>query len=181
VEPSANAVQRCLERQLNVREGLLKAADWGVGRFDAVVLNHVFEHIPEPRELLGELREVLKPDGILYMAMPNERSVAARLFRKYWIGSDVPRHYYLYGPATLSRLLAEEGFEVIEWYTLGSTSGFTAALEFWLRERLGIHIRRDAVRKHWLSTYLALPLTRLSDWLSMGDNIHILARKAHSS
>lgn len=177
VEPSANAVKTCLERQLNVRQGLLKASDWGRARFDAVVLIHVFEHIPEPRELLGEVRDVLKPDGILYMAMPNERSVAARLFRKYWIGADVPRHYYLYGPATLSRLLVEEGFEVIEWYTLGSTSGFTAALEFWMRERLGIDFRRDAVRKHWIATYLSLPFTRLSDWLSLGDNIHVLARK----
>jgi SAM-dependent methyltransferase len=177
VEPSANAVQACLERGLNVRHGLLKASDWGRARFDAVVLVHVFEHIPEPRELLAEVREVLKPDGILYMSMPNERSVASRLFRKYWIGSDVPRHYYLYGPATLSRLLGEEGFEVVEWYTLGSTSGFTAALEFWLRERLGVDFGRDAVRKHRLAAYLALPFTRLSDWVSLGDNVHILARK----
>lgn len=44
------------------------------GMFDFVVSNHVIEHVGEADEQLGHLREirrVLKPDGVAYLAVPN--------------------------------------------------------------------------------------------------------------
>ena len=36
------------------------------------------------------------------------------LFRKrYWGGYHIPRHFYLFNRATLTRLLREEGFEIV--------------------------------------------------------------------
>ncbi|MEW5976684.1 MAG: class I SAM-dependent methyltransferase [Acidobacteriota bacterium] len=39
--------------------------------FDIVVLNHVIEHVRKPQQLLDEIRRVLRPGGICYLACPN--------------------------------------------------------------------------------------------------------------
>jgi SAM-dependent methyltransferase len=44
------------------------------GSFDVVISNHVIEHVgPQPAQLahLGEIRRVLKPSGVGYLAVPN--------------------------------------------------------------------------------------------------------------
>lgn len=44
-------------------------------RFDAVVLGHVLEHVADPATLLASAREWLEPDGSIYAAVPNARSL----------------------------------------------------------------------------------------------------------
>jgi SAM-dependent methyltransferase len=49
--------------------------------FDAVVGNFVFEHFSIPERVLGEIQRVLKPSGLLYVAIPNSASLEDKLFR----------------------------------------------------------------------------------------------------
>lgn len=44
-------------------------------RFDAIVLGHVLEHVEAPRALLARAREWLAPEGRLFAAVPNARSL----------------------------------------------------------------------------------------------------------
>lgn len=39
--------------------------------FDLVISNHVIEHIPDQAKHLAEIRRVLKPGGLVYLATPN--------------------------------------------------------------------------------------------------------------
>lgn len=43
------------------------------GSFDVIALSDVFEHVPDPRDLLRSVRPLLKPDGLLYVKVPNAR------------------------------------------------------------------------------------------------------------
>jgi len=43
------------------------------GSFDYVIASHVFEHIPNPIGWLRELSEILKPNGIISLAIPDKR------------------------------------------------------------------------------------------------------------
>jgi 2-polyprenyl-3-methyl-5-hydroxy-6-metoxy-1,4-benzoquinol methylase len=43
--------------------------------FDAIVLGHVLEHVADSRQLLAAAREWLKPEGKVYAAVPNARSL----------------------------------------------------------------------------------------------------------
>lgn len=36
--------------------------------FDVVLCNHVYEHVPDPHQLVAEIRRVLKPGGLCYFA-----------------------------------------------------------------------------------------------------------------
>ena len=41
------------------------------GTFDAVICSHVYEHVPDPGIMLGEINRVLKKDGICYFSAGN--------------------------------------------------------------------------------------------------------------
>jgi len=52
--------------------------------FDLVVSNHSLEHFPELHAALCEVGRVLKPDGALYIAVPDASTFTDRVYR--WLG-----------------------------------------------------------------------------------------------
>lgn len=108
ITPAADYARERLS--LDVRRGTLEDARLEDGRFRAVTLYNVVEHVHDPRRVLAEARRVLKPGGWIVLQCPNARSLQARLFRRRWAALDVPRDLYYYTPAILGRLLREEGF-----------------------------------------------------------------------
>ena len=51
------------------------------GNFDRVIATHVLEHIPEPHKVLKEWARVIKPGGILSLALPCDPGFAWRFGR----------------------------------------------------------------------------------------------------
>lgn len=84
------------------------------GRFDAVTLAHVLEHVPDPSALLASLHTMLKPGGHLYIELPNPDAVGHRIYRSAWRGLEVPRHFSLPTIPTLTGLLARIGFDDVK-------------------------------------------------------------------
>jgi len=100
-----------LNGDIRLRTGIhLSAADYPADHFDLVVLWHVLEHLPQPRETLFEIRRILKPHGRLALAVPNFSSLQARLFGPAWFHLDLPRHLYHFPRNALHRLLSACGF-----------------------------------------------------------------------
>jgi SAM-dependent methyltransferase len=54
------------------------------GSFDLVVSNHSLEHCSELEATIVEAGRVLKPDGALYIAVPDATTLADRIYR--WLG-----------------------------------------------------------------------------------------------
>jgi SAM-dependent methyltransferase len=90
--------------------GDLLAAPWPESSFDVVSIWHVLEHLPDPSAVLGKCRELLRPGGVLVVAVPNFESLQARLTGRHWFHLDVPRHYWHFGTGVLRGLLEKEGF-----------------------------------------------------------------------
>lgn len=93
------------------------AASWASMADDSVdlaVLNHVLEHLYHPRDTVRQLLRVLKPGGLLDIAVPNPDGVSAETFRGDWFALDAPRHVILYGPAAATALLKDCGFTEVE-------------------------------------------------------------------
>jgi SAM-dependent methyltransferase len=53
--------------------------------FDAVISNHSLEHVENLDGCLNEISRVLKPDAMLYVAVPDSTTVCDRLYR--WLAS----------------------------------------------------------------------------------------------
>ncbi len=81
-------------------------------RFDVITLWHVFEHLPEPQRVLERLHQLLAPEGLLILAVPNLASLQARWFGGRWLGLDAPRHLFHYSPRVLRRMLLDGGYQI---------------------------------------------------------------------
>jgi len=84
----------------------------GDGTWAAVVLWHSLEHLPRPRSAIRAAARLLKPGGIVAVAVPNTDSLQARAFGDDWLHLDIPRHLVHLSTGTLCRGLTEDGFRV---------------------------------------------------------------------
>ena len=100
------------EHGIEVAVGPLEKLSFPAEGFDVVVLLHTLEHVPNPREVLGEVIRVLKPQGRVVVQVPNIDSVQFQFFGARWYGLDVPRHLIDYSRSSLLRLLSRSGFDV---------------------------------------------------------------------
>lgn len=112
VDPTAAEVAR--ERGLDVRVGDIISHRFDGESFDAIVMNHVIEHLHAPLAVLTECKRVLRPGGHLVLVTPNTSSWLHRVFGRSWMPLDPPRHLYLFSSQSLTRLVSEVGFEVNE-------------------------------------------------------------------
>jgi SAM-dependent methyltransferase len=139
-------------------------------------LNHVFEHLYDPVDVLARLRRKLAAGGVVHLAVPNGDSVWAAVFREDWCNSD-PRHIVQYGPAQLRRVAAEAGFTQVEVVHEVITRGIALSWGY-RRERRG-SLSHDGVAAladdRRLGAVLALP-ARISASLGRGDRFHAVLR-----
>ncbi len=100
--------------RLDVRVGAYEPGAFPEAAFDAVYLWHVLEHLPVVRTALSDMRRILRPDGMLVIAVPNLASWQARLCGYGWFHLDLPRHYSHFTTEWLLGTLRELGFAIVE-------------------------------------------------------------------
>lgn len=88
------------------------------GSFDFISLHHVLEHVFEPREVLAEIRRVLRPGGIAQIVVPNVESWSAREYGACWRAYDAPRHLHHFAAETLRQAVSQAGLQVAYLRTL---------------------------------------------------------------
>lgn len=77
--------------------------------FDAITCFHVLEHIDRPKLSLRKAFNLLKPDGVMIVEVPNIDSISFRILRKKWYPLDLPVHLNHFSPEVLRNLLEETG------------------------------------------------------------------------
>ena len=98
-------------------KGSLQDISFAESSFDAAVIWHVLEHVENPVAMIQEAHRVLRPEGVLAIAVPNFGSLQAKIFRENWFHLDLPRHIHHFAPETLLRILNKSGFNVIRSHT----------------------------------------------------------------
>lgn len=81
--------------------------------FPVVAAYHVFEHIYHPAAWLQRVRQLIEPDGLLHLQVPNAAALTRRLSGEAWSSLVFPQHVYFYEPRTLQSLLNGLGFTVL--------------------------------------------------------------------
>ncbi|MGE5608396.1 MAG: class I SAM-dependent methyltransferase [Bacillota bacterium] len=81
--------------------------------YDRILLRHVLEHVPQPRELLEQLAQRLAPTGRILISVPNVLSRQAHTFGPWWLGYELPRHLWHFSLVTLERLVKRAGLHPI--------------------------------------------------------------------
>ncbi len=74
-DPDANCVKAAARRDIEVRLGLVEEALRQGERADVVILNHSLEHVLDPVDVLEKCKQLLKPQGCLFVGVPGLTSI----------------------------------------------------------------------------------------------------------
>lgn len=104
----------------------IEEADIPEGEFDVVILAAVLEHLYNPNEIMAKIARVLRPGGLLYLDVPNERGLFFRMGNLYqklrgrdWCVNLSPTfppfHIFGFSPVSLRKLLNKHSLEPKVW------------------------------------------------------------------
>lgn len=114
------AVRKCQEKGVIVHQGKISANNYQKNNFDIITSFEVIEHINNPIEEVLNMREILRPGGLVYVTTPNFNSISRFLLGNNW--HDVityPEHLSYYTPLTITKLFETNGFKKISILTDG--------------------------------------------------------------
>jgi SAM-dependent methyltransferase len=157
LELDAGIVARLAEEGYSVSATRAEDADIVPGSIDLATMFHVLEHVDAPDRVMKRVADWLCPGGIVAVETPNLDSLDRRLFTdSFWGGYHIPRHWHLFTPETLGRLLTTAGLEpLVTMYQTGHS--------FWM---YSIHHRLR---------YGPKPRPRLARWFDPFGGVGVLA------
>ena len=116
---SADTVRRCAELGIPLIRTAVEQADYGVERFDLIIMNQVIEHVADPVTVVKTLASWLKPGGYITMETPDKAGYDRRLFyQSFWGGYYFPRHLHLFDRESLKALVEKADLQVVRQYSL---------------------------------------------------------------
>ncbi|MDD5309229.1 MAG: class I SAM-dependent methyltransferase [Deltaproteobacteria bacterium] len=105
---------------LDVGEGSFMDRDYGSETYELVAMFDVVEHLVDPKAALLRIHRILKADGLLVLSTVDIDSLVARALGPKW--EDIRRsrcHLWMFSKKTMSRMLRECGFEILDVSSYG--------------------------------------------------------------
>jgi len=111
IEPSADARSKALETGIQLEKDLFLLTPRS---FDVITLWHVLEHVVDLKEYIQQIKKLLKPNGVLLIAVPNYKSYDALFYKEHWAAFDVPRHLWHFSQFSIQKLFNEVDMKVVK-------------------------------------------------------------------
>ncbi len=111
-------------------------------KWDIIIFNHVFEHVPNPRETLIAAAERLSRGGACVVRIPLASSWAWTHYGTDWVQLDAPRHLFLLSTKAIAQLATDAGLRV------ESTVYDSSEFQFWGSEQYRRGIPLEDPRSH---------------------------------
>ena len=105
IEPNQKARELAQEKGISLEQDL---KDVKGKLFDVITMWHVLEHVPNLEETIRDVEALLKPNGILIIAVPNFYSFDAAYYKNFWAAFDVPRHLWHFSKASMNKLFSDK-------------------------------------------------------------------------
>ena len=88
-----------------------RKVNW-INNFDAVVANHVLEHVSDPESVIKGINKLLKNNGIVYTGFPESSNFTDIFY--HLIHSEGGGHIQLLSKGDVIKLFEKNGFELVE-------------------------------------------------------------------
>lgn len=148
IEPSKSAREMGRKNYaLDVREEDALAAVPAKSQ-DVITMWHVLEHVPCLNERVQKLKELLRDNGLLVIAVPNRSSHDAEYYGEFWAAYDVPRHLWHFRATDMRRLMENNGLQVVDIRPMKFDSYYVSLLSEKYKNGGGLI---SAVWRGWIS------------------------------
>lgn len=148
--------------------------------YDVVSLYDVLEHVPNLKIFLKEIYRILKPNGLLVIQSPNIESYAYSLLKISWNWLLVPNHLWHFSKKSITKLLGENGFNVINFTTQDNVYDFSSNLnsKIFLYKRPKNLSEKIYQKFTYILCYSAVYLgTKMWSYAGKGGTLQIYAEK----
>ena len=112
IEPNENARSIANSKVKDAVFNLEKLIQLETASFNVITLWRVLEHLPDLDNQISIFKKLLKPDGVLIIAVPNYKSYDAQYYKEFWAAYDVPRHLWHFSRTSIARLVSKENMSV---------------------------------------------------------------------
>jgi SAM-dependent methyltransferase len=178
IDPSKDACGVARARGVDARVGTLDANPFRDLTFDAVVMNHSLEHVPDPADDLRRVHALVRPGGLFVLSVPNFASWQRRMFGSSWFPLELPRHRTHFTPAALCHVLADAGFEHVEVRPSSDAMTLVMTLQYATAGRL-VLVKPPLSWTTYALAALVAPVNRTVDRLKRdGAFLHGVARRS---
>ena len=115
IEPSKGLVELSINnfRLNNIKHSTVEEAEYPNNHFDLIHFWHVLEHVLDPKKVLDNIYNWLKPGGMVNLGTPSPDSIITKIYPIitgiYDLGS---MHTFIFPSKSLLELLKSIGFEI---------------------------------------------------------------------
>lgn len=170
IDTNSVSKKRLIDNGINITPDEFLSSSFQLNDFDAVRLEHVFEHLLEPIVVMKKIYEILRPGGVLIMNFPCSEGF---VFKKYPVDCNYrqsPWHLFLHSKKSTKKLLQDSGFKTINIRQYG------VALD--LEETLDNKYSRKKLFHQFRFGSLISPFYNiLVNLFQRGDYITVMAKK----
>lgn len=170
VEPSELASSVALKKGIPTINSVFPSKKVKRNFFDAVVANHVLEHVDDPLAFLGEVAKALKKEGVVLISVPNFASLSAKMYGVRWQYILPKEHLWHFTPLSLKNLLEKVGFVVIFFETRSGIWDYS--------DPFGeLTTSLFTLKKRFFKNLFTAPFSYLVSKIGFGTSLTMLARK----
>ena len=97
---------------LSILQGDINSSKIKKNSFDVINISHVLEHMTDPFSVIKKCNNILKENGFIFVAIPNNNSLQSIIGKKHWYHLCLPYHLYHLTEKNLTSLLKRNNFEI---------------------------------------------------------------------
>lgn len=134
--------------------------------YDIITLWHVLEHLKDLNHTIEILSRRLKPNGKIFIAVPNYLAYDAKLYREHWAAYDVPRHLWHFNEQSMRMLMSNHHLKLNDIKPMYLDSFYVSLLSERIRnnQRLGL---AGFLRGIWIGAVSNLKATGENNYSSL--------------
>lgn len=128
IEPSTDSQMHLNKFNVNVIDNDVNNS-WEINhknKFDIIIMRHVLEHFLDPVKIMKKVNSVLKPDGIVYIAVPNALKPKGNL-ENFWFRVVHTYYFNKYTLENINKIVGLKTIQMIEGDQLHKTELYCIA------------------------------------------------------
>ena len=174
VDVGTDSIQTCKKilQEGKFIQGELQQTNLPSEHFHYIRIDNCLEHVPNPKEVVGECFRLLKPGGSFFIYVPHGNSLSMRFMKRFSVSSWIPFHLQLFTKHSVTKLLTDAGYsniEIMGYYPLSWLP--LSLMQRWYKEN--VFLKKYPI---WLNA-ICYPVGWLSIKLGLAEELVVIAKK----